>query len=101
MFGIVKCRGCGAKIYRNQICEECGYDNRDFFIKHKFISLILCIFIIPVSIYIFNIFTFNDEKDISNKVKSAIINDERNYRKDDRDTYGTYEDICCICSISK
>lgn len=81
MFGIVKCKKCKKKIERNIICPSCGYDNRDFFLRHKLISLLICFFIIPVVGYCYYLFnTYDNEEFRNNYIKYRALNDSNNYK---------------------
>ena len=42
------CKECGNEVSSNGICQKCGKDQRNFFMKHKVLSFILIIFIIGV-----------------------------------------------------
>lgn len=40
MSKMVKCKSCGKEISKNVKCPHCGKDNRNFFIKHKVLTII-------------------------------------------------------------
>ncbi|MEG0670731.1 DUF4352 domain-containing protein [Clostridium sp.] len=46
MSKLVKCKSCGKEISKGAKCPECGKDNKNFFMKHKVLTVILAIVII-------------------------------------------------------
>lgn len=49
MAKMVKCKSCGTEVASNaKACPQCGRDPRNFFVKHKIISVILAIAIISI-----------------------------------------------------
>jgi len=46
MSKLVICKSCGKEIVKGTKCPNCGHDQRNFFMKHKIITVILVIFII-------------------------------------------------------
>ena len=43
---LVICKSCGKEVAKGAKCPNCGYDQRNFFVKHKVITVILAIAII-------------------------------------------------------
>lgn len=46
MSKLIICKACGKEIAKGAKCLNCGYDQRNFFVKHKIITVILAIVII-------------------------------------------------------
>lgn len=42
------CKECGAEVSSKGVCPKCGKDQRNFFVKHKFVSFLLVIIVIGV-----------------------------------------------------
>ncbi len=41
-----KCKECGTEVSSQGICPKCGKDQRNFFMKHKVLTFILCIIVL-------------------------------------------------------
>lgn len=52
MSNVIICKECGKAFVKEVVegaeCPRCGYDNRNFFMKHKIITAILAIAIIGI-----------------------------------------------------
>lgn len=47
MSKLVNCKACGNQIAKGtKCCPNCGKDNRNFFAKHKIMTVLLALFII-------------------------------------------------------
>lgn len=40
MSKLKKCRACGKEIAKRSVCAYCGEDNRNFFIRHKILTVL-------------------------------------------------------------
>ena len=40
------CKECGAEVSSKGICPKCGKDQRNFFVKHKFITFLLVVIVL-------------------------------------------------------
>ena len=44
------CKECGTEVSSKGTCPKCGKDQRNFFIKHKVLTFILCLIILGVAV---------------------------------------------------
>ena len=44
------CKRCGASVDSKGVCPQCGNDQRDFFVKHKVLSVIAVVILLAVVI---------------------------------------------------
>ena len=42
------CKECGAEVSSKGVCPKCGKDQRNFFVKHKFITFLLVVIVLGV-----------------------------------------------------
>ena len=86
---IGKCKECGAEVsFKAKNCPQCGVDQRNFFMKHKFISGILVLLVLGVIgsmmggnskdttvSNVNNVSNANSKSKVENKVLTAKIGD--------------------------
>ena len=42
------CKECGTEVSSKGVCPKCGKDQRNFFVKHKFITFLLVVIVLGV-----------------------------------------------------
>ncbi len=69
MAELVNCKDCGKEIAKGAKCPHCGKDQRNFFAKHKILTVFLWVFFLPIM----GIITIVKNEKLTKRVKVILI----------------------------
>ncbi|AAK81618.1 putative OB-fold protein [Clostridium acetobutylicum] len=50
MSKLIKCKACGKEIAKRSICSNCGKDHRNFFVRHKILTVLALLSMVIVGL---------------------------------------------------